>query len=328
MRHFGLTILILAGIALVLFPVLADAFQVYLATEIIVLAIFGVSFYLLLGHTGYLSFGHAAYFGVGAYCMALCQRGFPDTPLLLLLLIGGLGGLLSGGIIGLFLLRLSKIYFSLATVAFGQMLWALAWKARSITGGDDGLTGWSGLKVHIWGLGTFALNDWLFLFYFVLALGALLIGLCWMFTRTPLGNTLACIKSNADRVPFLGINPYVPKLVLFSLAGFVAGFSGALYAIIKRIVSPNMMDMVMSFDVVIMNVLGGYGSFWGPIVGSAIYVYLSEFLSSLTDDWQLILGVIIVLIVMFSPNGAIGMAKAGWERCKRKGYAHGNDPLS
>jgi branched-chain amino acid transport system permease protein len=321
-------LLILAGLGaavLIAYPWVAGRFHVYLATEIMTLAIFGSSFYLLLGLTGFLSFGHAAYFGVGAYTAALMLKHLTGLPVLVVILCGGVGGLVAGAVIGLFLLRLNKIYFSLATVAFGQMLWAVAWKARPITGGDDGLAGWTDRQVHLPLLGSYGLGDWTFLFYLVLALAVIFISVIWLFTRTPMGHTLTCLKSNPERVKFLGINPIWPKLTVFALAGMMAGFSGATYALVKKIVSPNMMDLMMSFDVVILSVLGGYSSFFGPILGSGIYVYLSEVLSSVTDDWQLVMGVIIVLLVMFSPNGFIGVVGGAWSRLRLVRMRHASD---
>src|SRR3972149_6611766 len=121
-------------VLLSLYPLIAGKFHIYLLTECMIYSLFGVSFYLLLGHTGLLSFGHAAYFGVGAYATALCLRYLPAVPLPFALMLGAVSGLVSGFLIGLMLLRLTKIYFSFATLSMGQMLWAIAWKWRSLTG--------------------------------------------------------------------------------------------------------------------------------------------------------------------------------------------------
>ena len=309
MAHRNKLIFLFVLAAVAVFPFLAGKFHVYMATEIMIFSVFGISFFLLLGHSGFLSFGHAAYFGLGAYCTALYLIRFPEHSLVFSLVAGGVAGLAGGLIIGIFLLRLSKIYYSLATVAFGQMLWAIAWKWRSLTGGDDGLAGWSGKQVLIPLVGSFSLSNLYFLYFLVALVAVLTIALCWLFTKTPLGNTLSALKSNPDRIQFLGINPNAPKLCLFAFSGFCAGISGALYALFEKMVSPEVMGSLMSFDIVVMTVLGGYSSFAGPILGSAVYVYLSEYLSSFTNKWQLILGVLFVFIVLYSPNGLLGIAR-------------------
>ncbi len=289
-----------------LFPLVMGKFHTYLITEVMIYAIFATSYYLLLGHTGFLSLGHAAYFGIAGYATALCLLHLPKMPLPFALLIGAASGLLSGIVIGATLLRLTKIYFSFATLAFGQMFWAIAWKWRSVTGGDDGLMGWSTRKVGVPLLGVFDLSNIFFLYYLVLTVAVACVVFCWYFTKTPLGNTLACIKSNSNRTSFLGINTGAAKLMLFGFAGLIAGLSGALFIVFKKMASPNFLDMSMSFDVVIMSVVGGYTSFAGPIVGSFVYVYMVEYLSSFTDRWRLIMGVFFMLVILFFPGGMVG----------------------
>ncbi len=289
-----------------LLPLVVAKFHTYLLTEVMIYAIFATSYYLLLGHTGLLSLGHALYFGIGGYATALCLYHLPNMPLPFALLIGAASGLLSGFVIGAMLLRLTKIYFAFATLAFGQMIWAIAWKWRSVTGGDDGLTGWSTKEVAVPLLGLFSLSNVTFLYYLVFALAVASILLCRYFTRTPLGNTLAGIKSNANRTNFLGINIGLAKLMLFGFAGLIAGVSGALFILFKKMASPNFLDMFTSFDVVVMSVVGGYTSFAGPIVGAFVYVYMVEYLSSFTDRWQLIMGIFFMMVILFFPGGIVG----------------------
>jgi len=300
-----LFILILA----VMCPWFMGKFHIYLLTEIMIYSMLGLSYYLLLGHTGLLSLGHAAYFGIGGYTTALFLHGMPGVPVSLTLLFGAISGLLAGFLIGSMVLRLTKIYFSFATLAFGQMVWAIAWKWRGLTGGDDGLTGWSAREFVFPFLGRFSLTHVTFLYYFVLLITVITIGVCWCFTRTPLGNTLAAVKSNPTRTNFLGININAAKLMLFGFTGLIAGLSGSLFILFKKMVAPNFLDMFMSFDVVVMSVIGGYSSFLGPIVGSFVYVYMVEYISAVTDRWQLIMGVFFMLLVLFYPKGLVGMFK-------------------
>ncbi len=208
---------------------------------------------------------------------------------------------------GIMVLRLTKIYLAFATLALSQMIWAIAWKWRDLTGGDDGLTGWSDRTVSIPLVGQFGLTDVTSFYYFILIFAVVSIGLSWHFTKTPLGNTLAGIKINPHRMGFLGVNVNRAKLEVFTFSGLIAGLSGALFMLMKKMVSPHFLDMSMSFDVLIISVIGGYASFVGPIVGSFIYVYLMEYLSSFTERWQLLMGAFFVLLLLCYPRGIVGM---------------------
>jgi branched-chain amino acid transport system permease protein len=299
----ALVVLLLA----ILCPLVAGKFQLYMLTEIMIFSILGLSYYLLLGHTGLMSMGHAALFGIGGYTTALLLQKAPGLPISITVLAGTFSGALAGFIIGAMVLRLTKIYYSFATLALGQMVWAIAWKWRAVTGGDDGLTGWSGREFVIPYLGRFGLSNVPFLYYVVLLITVFAIVICWYFLRTPLGNTLATYKSNPNRIHFLGINVNLAKLLLFTFSGLIAGLSGSLFILFKKMVTPNFMDMIMSFDVVIMSVIGGYTSFAGPIVGSFVYVCAVEYFSALTDRWQLMMGVFFMLLVLFYPKGIMGI---------------------
>jgi branched-chain amino acid transport system permease protein len=194
------------------------------------------------------------------------------------------------------------------------MVWAIAWKWRSVTGGDDGLTGWSGRMFAIPLVGQFGLSNITFLYYLVFSAAVICILACWYFTKTPLGNTLASIKSNQNRANFIGINVALAKLALFSFAGLIAGVSGGLFILFKNIATPSFLDMFMSFHVVLISVIGGYANFLGPIVGSFIYVYMVHHLSSFTENWPVIMGVFFVLLILFCPGGMIGMFQQFLER--------------
>jgi branched-chain amino acid transport system permease protein len=299
----GTAVLFVLGL---LCPLILGKFHVYLLSEVIIYSVFGISYYLLLGHTGLLSFGHAAYFGLGAYTTALLLCKVPALPLPIAILAGAFAGILSGFLIGFILLRLTRIYFSFATLAIGQMLWAVAWKWRTLTGGDDGLTGWSSRNIALPLFGEFTLSNVTFIYYLVFIIGFFCILLTWYFTKTPLGNTLSSIKSNANRTGFLGINNAMAKLLLFSFAGLIAGVSGSMFILLKKMVSPSFLDMFMSFDITVISVIGGYAGFAGPIVGSFVYVFMVEYVSSLTENWQLIMGAFFVLLILFYPGGIVG----------------------
>lgn len=302
-------VLLLFIAAAAIFPMVGPKFHTYMLTGCFIYSIVAVSYYLLLGHTGLMSFGHAASFGTGAYAAAIVLCNFTDLPIVLAVLIGGLFGLLCGFLMGSLVLRLNKIYLAFGTLALGQMVWAIAWKWRSLTGGDDGLTGWSDRQVAFPWLGQFNLTSISFLYYFVLFFSVVAILSCWFLTRTPLGQTLSSIRSNRNRADFLGINVNQAKLFVFGFSGLIAGLSGALFILFKKVASPHYLDMTTSFDILIMCVIGGYAKFTGPIVGSFIYVYLVEYLSSFTERWQLIMGTFFLLLILFYPKGVVGMVQ-------------------
>jgi branched-chain amino acid transport system permease protein len=187
------------------------------------------------------------------------------------------------------------------TLAFNQLVWAIVWKWRDVTGGDDGLGKFP--KPEMLGL---TLKDPFTFYYVSLIIISACLFACWYFTRTPLGNICMSVKSNDERAQFIGFNVKASKLVLLTLLGFMAGISGALYAQFQEFIATSVIDGGMSTNVLFMAYIGGIGYFWGPLAGSAIFVYLSEYLSSFTDRWEFILGIIFILVVLFAPQGILG----------------------
>jgi len=295
---------ILVCILAILFPYFAPKFQLRMVTEIIILTLFSMTWKMMLNEGGMFSFGHAVYFGVGAYASVLGWLHIPGLSFLSGILLGALFAALVAFILGAFLVRMSGTYFALLTLAFNQLIWAIVWKWRDVTGGDDGL-------------GKFPKPDlfWISMkdpatFYYVtlIIIGACLFA-CWYFTRTPLGNICMSVKSNEERAKFIGFNVKASKLVFLTLLGFMAGISGALYAQFQEFIATSVIDLGMSTNVLFMAYIGGTGYFWGPILGSTIFVYLSEYLSSFTDRWEFILGIIFIMVVLFSPQGILGVIR-------------------
>jgi branched-chain amino acid transport system permease protein len=294
----------LLAMGLVIFPLILSRFQLRMITEIIILTLFAMTWKMMLNEGGMFSFGHAVYFGLGAYASVLGWLHIPGLSFLGGILLGALSAAIVAFILGAFLVRMSGTYFALLTLAFNQLIWAIVWKWRDVTGGDDGL-------------GKFPKPDLLGLsmknpvtFYYVSALiicGCLF--LCWYFTKTPFGNVAMSIKSNEERAKFLGFNVNASKMFFLTLMGFFSGVSGALYAQFQEFIATSAIDLGMSTNVLFMAYIGGTGFFWGPVVGSGVFVYLSEYLSSFTDRWEFILGIIFILVVLFAPQGILGVMK-------------------
>ena len=296
--------LVLAGLGCA--PLLLTTPRLYSFTEVVILALFAVSYNLLFGYLGLLSFGHSAYFGLGAYATALVLFHWHGLPVLLAVVLGTAAGALGGIVIGNFCVRLSGPYFAMLTLAFGQLLFAIAWKWRALTRGDDGF-GEFVKHATFPLLRTLESPDQRALYYLVVSVIVPVVGGTWLLmTRTPFGNFVVSVRQNEERAVFLGYDVLAIKLVTYTLAAGLAGLAGSLSAIFHDFVSPSAIDLTLSTDVVLMTFIGGTVSFFGPVLGAAFFVYFSDFISALTDRWQIIMGVIFVLIVLFAPGGLVG----------------------
>lgn len=279
-----------------------------LGTRVLVLALAAMAVNFLLGFTGVLSFGHAAYFGLGAYGAGMAIKYlYPSTPLGIL--IGVLAGTLGAMIIGAMIVRLRGVYFAMVTIAFGQVFYFIAFRWVSVTGGDDGLTAWTRMPLNL-GFTSFDItHDDIAFYYLVLLCLAIGAGLMAFLLHSPFGRTLLAIRENERRARFLGIPVDRHIWMSFVISGAFASLAGTLYAYLDNFVDPRAFYWQQSGDFVIMAVLGGMRSFWGPLIGAAIFVVLQDKISSVTDYWMSILGLFFVLAVVFFPRGVLGFAK-------------------
>jgi branched-chain amino acid transport system permease protein len=279
-----------------------------LGTRVLVLGLAAMSLNFLLGFTGVLSFGHAAYFGLGAYGAGMTIKYLvPSTPVGLL--VGVLVGTVAAGVVGALIVRLRGVYFAMVTIAFGQVFYFIAFRWNAVTGGDDGLSGWKRLPINL-GVGTLDIlnNDKAF-YFMVLACFAVAVGIMAALLRSPFGRTLLAIRENERRARFLGIPIERHIWLSWVISCLFVSLSGALYALLNNFSDPHNLHWSQSGDFVIMAVLGGMRSFWGPLIGAAIFVVLQDYLSSLTDNWQSFIGVFFVLVVLFFPRGVLGIIK-------------------
>lgn len=303
-RSFYLCVGIALGALGILFPHVLPKFQLRMVTEIVIVTLLAMTWKMMLNEAGLFSFGHAVYFGLGAYASVLGWLHIKGLSLMSGILLGGLVAGFVGFILSAFLVRMSGTYYALLTLAFNQLIWAIVWKWRDVTGGDDGLGKFP--KPDLLGI---SMRDPVNFYYLSLVVVAVCLFVCWYFSKTPLGNVVKSIKSNEERTKFIGFNVNISKLVFLTILGFLAGISGALYAQFQEFISASSIDLVMSTHVIFMAFIGGIGHFWGPLLGSGIYVYLSEYLSHYTDRWELIFGVVVVILVLVAPQGILGIAK-------------------
>jgi branched-chain amino acid transport system permease protein len=279
-----------------------------LGTRVLVLGLAAMSVNFLLGFTGVLSFGHAAYFGLGAYGAGFALKFLaPSTPLSLL--AGTLLGGIAGGLLGALIARRRGVYFAMVTIAFGQVFYYIAFQWSSVTGGDDGLRGFSRQPLDL-GLATVdILSNANAFYYFVLFCVALAVGVMGFILRSPFGRTLIAIRENQRRARFLGIPVDRHIWIAFTLSCFFMGFAGALYALVNNFADPRGLHFSQSGDFVMMAVMGGMRRFWGPLLGAAVFVVLQDYLSSITVNWMSFVGLLFIAIVLFFPRGLLGFLR-------------------
>jgi branched-chain amino acid transport system permease protein len=303
-RSFYLWVGIALGVLGILFPHVLPRFQLRMVTEIVIVALLVMSWKMMLNEAGLFSFGHAVYFGLGAYASVLGWLHINGLSLMSGILLGGLVAGVVGFILSAFLVRMSGTYYALLTLAFNQLVWAIVWKWRDVTGGDDGLGKFP--KPELLGI---SMRDPTNFYYLSVVLVGVCLLFCWYFTKTPLGNVMKSIKSNEERTGFIGFNVGASKIIFLVILAFFSGVSGALYAQFQEFIGASSIDLVMSTHIIFMAFIGGIGHFWGPLLGSGIYVYLSEYLSHYTDRWELIFGVVVVILVLLAPQGILGITK-------------------
>jgi branched-chain amino acid transport system permease protein len=287
------------AVVLAALPVFATQYVSVLATEMLVLGLFALSFNLLFGYTGLLSFGHAAYFAVGGYITALLLvRGW---PLVAAVVVAVVAATIAAAALGWLSVRRDEIYFSMLTLAWGMMVFTAAFQWRDVTGGSDGIT-----NLPIGRVAGIDLADFRIFYLVTLAIVSLSAYLLWRITRSPFGAILVATRENAERVAFTGIDVRHHQIAAFVIAGFFAGIAGALFTVFARIAAPSMAHWTRSAEPVLMTILGGSGTFLGPLVGAAVFIYLRDLVTAQTEFWNLVLGLILVPIVLLFRGGIVG----------------------
>lgn len=302
-RQVRYIIYLLAGVIIFLaVPQFLSSYYLFLFTEILIYAIFALSVNMLLGYTGLLSLGQAAFWGAGGYTVALLivRGGFDNFWLCIsaALLVSAILGL----VFGFLALRTTGMSFIMITLALAQMIWAIVWRWRSVTGGDDGLPGIArpdlGLPWSMWDTTNF--------YFFILVLFALAVFILYRITRSPFGHTLVGIRENESRMQALGYNTWRYKYLCFVIAAIFGGLAGALKVYQDGFISPISTSMAISAVVLLMVILGGTRIFVGPIIGAGVVWTIRSIVSSYTEYWALILGTLMVIVVMFAPQGIAG----------------------
>jgi branched-chain amino acid transport system permease protein len=278
----------------------------YLALEIVIWMTYALGYNLLLGYAGLPSFGHGAFFGTSAYAFGLLQKKVVAS--LWLDLTGAvLAAALLGAVVAAFVSHRRGIYYALLTIAFGQIVWFVAIKWHSVTGGEDGLLNLRRLPVEV-GFASVSLQSNVALFTFALVVFALVVIGLWRLIHSPFGRVLQAIRQNETRAAFAGYNVWLYKWIAFVISAAIAGLAGALFAMAQQSAYPNVMSLHQSGFVVMMVLVGGgLVSFWGPVIGAVFFILARDLLGAYTETWLLWYGLLFMAIVLWKPEGIAGL---------------------
>jgi branched-chain amino acid transport system permease protein len=278
----------------------------YLGVEILIFALYALAYNLVLGHAGLPSFGHGAFFGIGAYAFGLAQSNIASN-LWVCLAVAAFAAAIAGAFVALFISHRRGIYYALMTIAFGQIFWFIAIKAHRITGGEDGLLKIERLPASL-GITTFNLGSNIALYYFVLAVFAVVSFLLWRLVHSPFGRVVKAIKQNETRARFVGYDVWRYKAAVLVVSTTLSGLAGGLFAMAQTSAFPDVMSLHYSGYVVMMTLVGGgLVSFWGPVIGAVAFFLARDVIGSFTTGWMLWFGLSFVVLVLFKPEGIAGM---------------------
>ncbi len=295
-------------LGLIALPFVVPPYQTVLLSYGLVFAIAALGFNLLLGYTGLLSFGHSAYFGTGAYAVAFIVKYLKLESMEAFLL----GGILASGAVaalfGLLCVRYTKIFFGILTLALSQVLWSLAFKFFWVTGGSDGLR--VPTPTLLGGTVRAGGDKFEFLshryYFYVLAVFVICVAVMWVIVHSPFGKALQSIRDNETRAEFVGVQVWHYRWVAFLISGMFTGLAGALWVPLNGLTTPDILHWTFSGRMVFFTVLGGFQTFFGPIVGAVIYNYLETYAVGNTVYWQMVLGIVLVVLVLALPAGVVG----------------------
>ena len=305
-RLNGLSVLLLLIAVMALLPLVGSPYALVLMLPFVGYGIALLGFNLLFGSTGLLSFGHAMFLGVGAYTTAVLTSKFGILSFELLLIAAALISALVSLVIGLLCVRYTRIFFGMLTLAFGMLFHSFLFKFYNLTGGDQGMRVLKPLLLGMeWRGGKTVFLTGPF-YYYVLVLFALLGTAMWRITQSPFGLHLRAIRENAGKAAYVGVQIFRMRLAAFVISAIYGGIGGTILAVTTGLADPELAYWTHSGNLVFMAVLGGSGSFAGPAIGALVFVVLQDFVMSVTQYWRFVMGSVLVLLVVFMPQGLSG----------------------
>jgi branched-chain amino acid transport system permease protein len=283
-------------LVLLILPPILPRFYTYVIAVIFVTSLLAMSLNLVLGHGMIFQFHHGVFYGVGAYTAALILAK-TSLPAWIGFIAGPIAAAVAGLFIGWFCVRLTRLYFGMLQISLGSLIWAIAFRWYSFTGGDDGIHG-----IPMPSLISSVNSK----YYFILIVLVICLAVLYLILKSPFGSTLEAIRDNPQRCEAVGVNVRRHQLMAIVIATFFAGIAGVLFVVLEGSVFPDLLFWVLSLEVFIMCLLGGWFTFAGPILGAAIMVSLQNFVGPYTEYWTLILGIILILLIFFLPEGVMG----------------------
>jgi len=305
-------------LVLLALPSVAQPYYVTLVLPAFAYAIALLGFNLLFGYTGLLSFGHALFVAIGAYGAAVLSSKLGVRSFELVLLLSGLAAVAAAVPVALLSVRYVRIFFGILTLAFGMLFHSFLFKFYDLTGGDTGIRV---LRPSLFGNGYEALDKTAFLvgpfYYYCLALLVALAIAMWRIVHSPFGLHLAAIRENPRKAEYLGVRVRFFRLIAFLISAFYCAVGGTILAINTGQADPELAYWTHSGELVFMTVLGGFASFFGPLIGAFAFIFLKSELMGATQYWRFWLGAILVLIVVLFPRGLVGIGQALWTKVRR-----------
>jgi branched-chain amino acid transport system permease protein len=289
------TLILLLLIALP--AITGSSYYTNLASQILIAAIFAMSLNLLVGYAGLTSLGHAGYLGLAAYISSwlMVKMGWTHASSAAMAIISTT---IIAGIFGLIALRATGISFLMITLAFGQILWGLAYRWAGITGGDNGISGLT--RPSPFGIDLGEADNF---YYFTLIAFLLVWAAIAVLIHSPFGATIRGTKDQPRRMSALGFNVWFIRWITFTACGFFGGIGGILYVYYHQFISPHSLSLANSAEMLLMVIAGGAGTLAGPVIGAALVLLLKNVASQYIDHWVTLLGLVFILIVMFIPGG-------------------------
>lgn len=306
MRRAALIIAALAALASV--PAVLPGYNTTLVTEMLIFAALAMSIDILAGYAGRTPLCHGAIFGVATY-VVLYYASVAGGNVWVGVLLGIAAGTATAMVFALLAIRTSGVYFLLLTLAMGMIIWGICLRWTSVTGGENGIRG---TVKPGW------LADQARFYWFVLVVTALMTAAMWRFVTSPFGLTLRGIKESESRMRALGYNVPLHLFIGFAVSGFFAAVAGALYAFYNSFVSPSTVALGQSVEGLLMAIVGGVGTLFGALIGSALIIALENFVSLYTERWSMVLGFAFILTMIFAPEGILGKLRAFYSSSKRR----------
>jgi branched-chain amino acid transport system permease protein len=304
--------LVVCALALLVLPwIIGNEFYVNMATQVLIYALFALSINMMLGYGGMVSLGHAAYLGIAGYaCILATTAGYDQLTAAVFAVALSTA---AAAFFGVLSLRAPGLGFIMITLALGQIVWGVAYRANDLTGGDNGIR--HPARPMPFG---FDLRDASSFYYFTLVVFLIALFFIWRFARSPFGASLKGARDQPRRMRMLGHNVWLIRWIAFVMAGFWASVAGVLYVYYNLFLSPHAISLQQSAEILLMAILGGASTLSGPIVGAAIITLVKNVVSTYVERWNTLLGVIFVVVIMFMPHGLVPGCAQAWQRVRNR----------